>query len=236
MAKRDPGNPFSVLKDLKIKKKKPAVPAPPPEPAAKAETEEDIFSQAMLGVDRLANQGGRQVTPPPPPPTPPEAGAADREVTATLAKFVQGELDFELESTDEYLLGHVRGLDAKLVRQLKAGTLSIEAHLDLHGLNASQAYDALLFFLRESYLQGRRVVLLVPGRGKGSPLGLGVLKQEVQHWLTREPLRRIVLAFCTALPRHGGAGALYVLLRKQKKTQGKIKWNREALYGEDLGF
>lgn len=236
MAKHDPGNPFSALKGLKVQKKKPVPAPPPPEPEPKTETEEELFSQAMLGVDPLAGQGGRKLAPPPPPPSPPEAGSADREVAATLAKFVQGELDFELESTDEYLMGHVRGLDMKLLRQLKAGSLSVEAHLDLHGLNASQAFDALLFFLRESYLQGRRVVLLVPGRGKGSPLGLGVLKQEIQHWLTRDPLRRIVLAFCTALPRHGGAGALYVLLRKQKKSQGKVKWNRESLYGEDLGF
>jgi DNA-nicking Smr family endonuclease len=80
--------------------------------------------------------------------------------------------------------------------------------------------------MREQYSQNKRCVLLIPGRGLNSPLGIGVLKREVQHWLTREPLKRVVLAFCTALPRHGGTGALYVLLRKYKKTRGKVIWDR----------
>ena len=75
--------------------------------------------------------------------------------------------------------------------------------------------------MREQYVHNKRCVLLIPGRGKNSPLGVGVLKKEVQHWLTREPLKRVVLAFCTALPKHGGTGALYVLLRKYKKPEEK---------------
>jgi DNA-nicking Smr family endonuclease len=55
---------------------------------------------------------------------------------------------------------------------------------------------------------------------------MGILRQGVQSWLTRDPVKRIVLAFCTAQPRHGGAGALYVLLRKHKKGQGKIFWDK----------
>jgi DNA-nicking Smr family endonuclease len=51
-----------------------------------------------------------------------------------------------------------------------------------------------------------------------------VLKEELKTWLTRDPLKRVVLAFVTALPRHGGAGALYVLLRKYKKIKGKVRW------------
>jgi DNA-nicking Smr family endonuclease len=112
--------------------------------------------------------------------------------------------------------GFVRGLDSKIFQQLKAGRLSVEGHLDLHGQNADQALDALLFFMRKSYLAGRRAVIVVPGRGRNSPGGLSILRQELQSWLTREPLKRIVLAFCTAQPKDGGAGALYVLLRKQK--------------------
>ena len=42
----------------------------------------------------------------------------------------------------------------------------------------------------------------------------------------KKEIKRVVLAFCTALPKHGGAGALYVLLRQYRKTQGKILWDR----------
>jgi len=142
-------------------------------------------------------------------------------------------VDFELELSEEYMHGFVRGLDSKIFQQLKAGRLSAEGHLDMHGQNADQALDSLLFFMRESYLSGRRMVLVITGRGKNSPHGLGILRQELQTWLTREPLRRIVLAFCTAQPRDGGTGAVYILLRKMKKNQGKVAWDKQMNW-EDL--
>ena len=104
------------------------------------------------------------------------------------------------------------------------GSLSPEAHLDLHGHNALQARDAVIAFIKSNYLSGRRCLLLIPGRGANSPGGLPVLKEEIKSWLTRDPLKRVVLAFCTAQPRHGGAGALYVRLRARKKSGGKIRW------------
>ncbi|MCA1987238.1 MAG: Smr/MutS family protein, partial [Desulfovibrio sp.] len=61
----------------------------------------------------------------------------------------------------------------------------------------------------------------------------GIIKDRVQGWLTRDPFKRVVLAFCTALPKHGGAGAIYVLLRKFNKTKGKIVWER-TIWDEDV--
>lgn len=198
--------------------------APEPEPARMTDDEE-LFSTAMSGVKKLdGSTSGRQVTPISRPKSPAGLGISDGP--KTMKDVMQGDLDFELEFTEEYMHGFVRGLDSKTFQQLKAGSLSCEAHLDMHGLNSEQALDNLLFFIRESYLQNRRCLLIVTGRGKNSPDGRSVLKEEIQTWLTREPLRRIVLAFCTAQPRDGGAGALYVLLRKQKKQQGKVKWDK----------
>jgi DNA-nicking Smr family endonuclease len=147
-----------------------------------------------------------------------------------LEKFLRGEIEFDIQFSDEYVEGYVHGLDSRIFRKLKNGGFSIQAHLDMHGMNTDQARLALLYFMREQYSQNKRCVLLIPGRGLNSPLGIGVLKREVQHWLTREPLKRVVLAFCTALPRHGGTGALYVLLRKYKKTRGKVIWDRYLKY------
>ena len=147
-----------------------------------------------------------------------------------LEKFLRGEIEFDIQFSDEYVEGYVHGLDSRIFRKLKNGGFSVQAHLDMHGMNTDQARLALLYFMREQYSQNKRCVLLIPGRGLNSPLGIGVLKREVQHWLTREPLKRVVLAFCTALPRHGGTGALYVLLRKYKKTRGKVIWDRYLKY------
>lgn len=192
---------------------------------AESEAEDNLFLRAMKGVKTLNDDQGRQVDSRPKPPEPPRS-ALDEEARKYLDQFIRGEVDFELEFTEEYMHGFVQGLDAKIFNQLKAGALSTEGHLDLHGLNADQAYESMLFFFKESYLQGRRCVLLVTGRGTNSPGGQAVLRRSVQSWLTREPLKRVVLAFCTARAMDGGPGALYVLLRKQKKTQGKVQWDR----------
>ena len=205
---------------------------PAPEPATGEDVQDDaLFFSAMQGVAQIASSG-RQGQPPPPPMPEPQDDDADPEAKL-MRQAMLGSVDFELEMSEEYMHGYVRGLDSKIFQQLKAGRLSAKGHLDLHGQNADQALDSLLFFMRESYLAGRRMVLVIPGRGKNSPRGLGILRQELQTWLTREPLRRIVLAFCTAQPKDGGTGAIYVLLRKMKKQQGKVAWDKQMNW-EDL--
>ncbi len=185
-----------------------------------AESDGDLFTLAMNGVQTL-NGGGRAVPLPPPerlPPRPKTPGDPLRD-------FMDGKVEFSLEFTDEYLQGHIVGLDSQIINKMKAGEYSSEAHLDLHGLNAAQAWEALVGFFRSAYHKGLRCVLVVPGRGLNSPGGAGVLRERLQTWFTQAPFKYVILAFCTALPRHGGAGALYVLLRKQKKSRGKIHWD-----------
>jgi len=188
-------------------------PAPQPD-------EDNLFTKAMSGVRTLAGKG-REV----PPETAPREAAAPA-VGHPLQDFMDGAVEFALEFTDEYLEGHVVGLDALTVGKLRAGQYSPEGHLDLHGMNALQAYEAMIGFMRAAYHKGMRTVLVIPGRGKNSPDGMGVLREKVQAWLTHDPFKRVVLAFCTAQPSHGGTGALYVLLRKHKKSRGKIQWDR----------
>jgi len=189
--------------------------------------EAEIFKQAMHGVVRFDRARGRAVHPEPDAPAQAPPGPnPEAYVREHLKDLVQGKIEFELDLTGEYAQGRVLGLDPKVFHRLKQGRLSVAAHRDLHGLNADQAYREVVDFIREEYQKGGRCVLLVTGRGKNSPEGFGVLRERIQEWLTREPLRRVVLAFTTALPKHGGAGALYVLLRKFKKSQGKVRWDR----------
>ena len=144
-----------------------------------------------------------------------------------LQDFMDGKVEFALAFTDEYAEGHVLGLDLMIVGKLQAGQFSPESHLDLHGMNTQQAFEALVGFFRGAYFKGQRSVLVVSGRGLNSPHGISVLRERVQEWFTQEPLKRVILAFCTAKPADGGAGALYVLLRKYRKGQGKICWERK---------
>ena len=203
-----------------------AAPAAPKEtPAASivpdnrpVDEEEDAFLLAMKQVAPLAGKG-RAVAPLVNPQSPPPA--AD----TSLQDFLDGKLEFALSFTDEYLEGHVVGLDPLIMGKLRSGSLSPEAHLDLHGLNVLQAFETLRGFMRGSWYKGLRTVLLVPGRGKNSPDGIGILRGKLQTWLTQDPFKRVVLAFCTAQPHDGGPGSIYVLLRKFRK-KGRICWER----------
>lgn len=187
--------------------------------AANAEDAEAMaFLRAMEEVLPLQTRG-REVSPEPQPGTPPPQGEL------SLQDFMDGKLEFALSFTDEYLEGHVVGLDQMIMNKLRAGGLSPEAHLDLHGLNAMQAFEALRGFMRGCWYKGLRTVLVVPGRGRNSPDGMGVLREKLQSWLTQDPFKRVVLAFCTAQSHDGGPGSVYVLLRKYRK-KGRIYWER----------
>ena len=184
-----------------------------------AEAELSEFEAAMRGVHPLAGKG-REI------PPEPVCKTAPPTVNDPLRDFLDGKFAFALQHTNEYAEGHVLGLDPITIRKLQAGQFSPEGSLDLHGLNTLQAYQHLIGFMRNAYLRSWRTVLIVSGRGLNSPHGLPVLREKVQIWLTQEPLRRVVLAFCTAQQTNGGAGALYVLLRKMRKGQGKVQWDR----------
>lgn len=103
------------------------------------------------------------------------------------------------------------GIDRANAERLKRGRRPIEARLDLHGLTQAEAHHALARFIAGSSAAGRRCVLVITGNGRFSG---GVLKHAVPRWLNEPGLRRDVLAIALAQPQHGGAGALYVLLRR----------------------
>lgn len=190
-----------------------------PAPVQHDEDDEASAFLAAMGTVSPLTGGGRDVVPAPAPATPPPHGEL------SLQDFMDGKLEFALTFSDEYLEGHVVGLDQMILNKLRAGGLSPEAHLDLHGLNAMQAFEALRGFFKGSWYKGLRTVLVVPGRGRNSPDGMGVLREKLQSWLTQDPFKRVVLAFCTAQPHDGGPGSVYVLLRKYRK-KGRIYWER----------
>ncbi len=105
----------------------------------------------------------------------------------------------------------------RLIVRLRRGEFAVEAYLDLHGMTQPDSKLALNEFIQESVRKGRRTVLVVPGRGLGSPGGRPVLKHATVQWLSHGTLSGYVLGFVTARPTDGGAGALYVLLRRDRR-------------------
>jgi DNA-nicking Smr family endonuclease len=105
-------------------------------------------------------------------------------------------------------------MDRKLERRLLRGQMPVEGRLDLHGLTQSQAHHALADYVRRAHDGGRRVLLVITGKGYRE--GTGVLRAAVPRWLHEAPLRGLVAAARPASPRDGGEGALYLLLRRKK--------------------
>jgi DNA-nicking Smr family endonuclease len=98
-------------------------------------------------------------------------------------------------------------------RRLERGRDHPAACLDLHGLNQDAAKAALTSFILRGWNNGLRAVLVVTGKGA---LGDGVLRRRVPEWLAETPLRQVVAGLSEAHRRHGGAGALYVALKRAK--------------------
>jgi DNA-nicking Smr family endonuclease len=112
-------------------------------------------------------------------------------------------------------LDRLAGIDRATAERLKRGLHKIEATLDLHGMTQAEAHRALAAFISACYDAGRRCVLVITGRGLG-PAGPGILKSSLPRWLEEPELRRQILAIAPAQPRHGGAGASYLLLRRSR--------------------
>ncbi len=138
----------------------------------------------------------------------------DLDALKELEALVSGEAPFDISDGDEFIEGRVSGLDPGIVRKLRRGEFSVQGHLDLHGRSRAEAKDEVERFLRRSREQGKRCVLLVHGRGLHSKDQVPVLKDALKTWLATARFGRHVLAFATARPQDGGAGAVYVLLRR----------------------
>ncbi len=100
-------------------------------------------------------------------------------------------------------------------RELKNGCIPWEARLDLHGLKTEDARDSLCRFIQNQSQNNKRCLLII--HGKGGHLGAPpVIKNLINRWLPQFPE---VLAFHSALPKDGGHGAIYVLLKRNKTDE-----------------
>ncbi len=195
-----------------------AAPAPPPPPATPPD-DDALFRRAMQGVDALAPSARARVAGPTPAASPRTPRSEDAEALAALSDLVNGDGAFDISDTREYVEGHVVGLDPRLVRRLRRGDFAWQAHLDLHGMTAAEAREAVERFVVGAVREGHRCVLVVHGRGHNSKDQVPVLKESMKSWLARGRIGRHVLAFTSARPADGGAGALYVLLRRDRRRR-----------------
>ena len=169
-----------------------------------------LFNEVMKAVKPLRNTTQREPKPP------------------VIAKPVRRKAEpVEIPKTDYYLSNYYSevvsptstltycssDIPRKRLRELKNGDIRWEGRLDLHGLRPDAAREALCDFIDRQNRNGARCVLIIHGKG-GRHDEEPVLKNHVNHWLQQLPQ---VLAFHSAIPRDGGSGAVYVLLKRLRE-------------------
>ncbi len=128
----------------------------------------------------------------------------------------------------------ITGLDRRTSQKLTRGKVEIDARIDLHGHSQAEAHVALRGFLHHAHASGNRLVLVITGKGdapysrhtlhgRGAyhmPERRAVLREAVPRWFAEPEFRTLVAGYQPAHPRHGGGGAYYVRLRRNK-PQGR---------------
>jgi DNA-nicking Smr family endonuclease len=120
--------------------------------------------------------------------------------------------------------GAPSGVNGATQDRLRRGTIEPDARIDLHGMTQDAAHRTLFAWLATAHARGHRLVLVITGKGnpkndENAPWMMsshGVLKQMVPRWLKEPGLAGLVASTSAAHARHGGGGALYVYLRKNR--------------------
>lgn len=116
--------------------------------------------------------------------------------------------------------GSANTLDGSWDRRLSRGLVAPESSIDLHGHSLAAAYDRLDHGLEQAIRRGDRVLLLITGKPprpeSERPHARGAIRAAVGDWLASSRHADRIAAVRTAHPRHGGSGALYIILRRPK--------------------
>lgn len=175
----------------------------------------ELWRRSMRDATPLHPNKPATVAPGPEPPKPPQpqtrsAPPSPRRPRATPPSPSRP------KPTPPLRAGEFAGVDRRTADRLRRGRLAIDARLDLHGMTRAAAQDALVRFVDSASARDLRCVLVITGKGTFSEDG-GVLRRELPRWLNFPELRRKVVAFTEAQPQHGGAGAVYILLRRRRE-------------------
>jgi DNA-nicking Smr family endonuclease len=179
----------------------------------------DLFRQTVGKVHRVHSDKAvlTHAHKPKPYPKPTVINPADDTLLAKTRA-----LAVETVSSEDSMSFLNTGLQYAVLKKLRRGQFGLDAELDLHGLSSLEAKRQLLHFLHDCIEEGCRCVHIVHGKGHRSPDNHPILKNNLNLWLRQHPA---VQAFCSAAPKDGGAGALWVLLQLSEKYRTELGVN-----------
>jgi DNA-nicking Smr family endonuclease len=183
--------------------------------SSKTETDEDeVFASEMSGVKPLHINRAKLHR-----KTEDSPGKAVRRSLAVSGRARPDPLasnDVPLLKSNDVLEYRKDGVQHGVYKNLRMGRYEIEARLDLHRMTVEYARVEVFQFLRQCYQYELRTVLVMHGKGDRNPDKIALLKSHLAAWL---PQIDEVMAFHSADRRHGGTGAVYVLLKKGDRTK-----------------
>ena len=188
----------------------------------------DLWQKVVKQAEKL-HPGSRTTPPALPLPKPKPQKQPKTRFELELDAFEVGsraapkpaQHDLKPAIADHLRAAHVQ-MDRKAFKRMKGGKLKPEGKLDLHGMRMEAAHSALTRFILSAQASGKRLVLVVTGKGKHRdepgpiPTPRGKLRHQVPHWLELPPLVQAVLQVTPAHISHGGEGAYYVYLRRSR--------------------
>lgn len=186
--------------------------------------ERALWDLVAKRTEPLNKPAAKLVRPTPRMPDPNAEPPQPRQIPAfKVGQSVDHKSDHDLlPSLGQQLRSKPVRMDQKAYGRLRRGKLKPEARIDLHGMTIAQAHPALTGFILRSAGEGHRLVLVITGKGKqrdnGDPIPtrLGVLRHQVPQWLAMAPLGGLVMQVTESHIRHGGQGAYYVYLRRNR--------------------
>ena len=187
--------------------------------------EKALFRAQLKGVRRLPQVA---VTPKPQQPikTIIKVNEAAKEVFSDALTLPSVQYQAELEFCRA-------GLSQPFFRQLKRGQFAIDDILNLRHRTLAEAREILWVFLHYHEQRKSRCLLIIHGKGQRSPSSQPVLKNYINQWLRQYPT---ILAFCSAQPKDGGTGAVYVFFKLISLTRVEVlgfrQYQQDAIYFE----
>ena len=173
----------------------------------KPSTEEiELFRRSVGPVRKISCDRVRHAHRPPPPRPRKHPEQAMPEMPDSFSDAY----DPGSVTAEETLFFARPGLQQRQLQRFRRGQLACAAELDLHGMTTAIARTELMAFIEHCSAQHIRCACIIHGKGYGSGGSAPVLKNRLNSWLRQH---HDVLAFSSAQARHGGSGALYVLLR-----------------------
>lgn len=127
--------------------------------------------------------------------------------------------NFQIDVEDDYYKiekNKTKGIDANTDKKLRLGKINIDMKIDFHGLTLDEALNSLIRNINFAYDNNFKCLLVITGKGRGTPEGKDSIKSMIEKWLAIPEISNKIIKYTDAQQKDGGTGALYILLKSRK--------------------